>query len=232
VEVLAMPTILTMDNKEAVVSVVEKLPYVEYRYDEDTGVVTDVQYQTEDVKIELLVKPHITTDNQVLMDVRINKDEGEYETFTIFGGIQTQFPSVTERYIETSTVIVDGNTLVMGGLRDTREQKITHAIPFLGRLPLIGWLFRGEDVGSRDYELVIFLTPHVIEPEFQITERDRNLYETMVTQADNATIDPYNRLSPYYDMHHRSEYISPHDLRTVPGGKDLKKDGPMQWKYW
>ena len=232
IEVLAMPTILTLDNKEATVSVTEKLPYVEYRYDKDTGVITDVSYKTEDVRIQLIVKPHITTDKQVLMDVRINKDEGTYEEFQVFGGLSTRFPNVTERFIQTSTIIVDGNTLVMGGLRDTREQKLVRSIPFLGRLPLIGWLFRGEDISSRDYELIVFLTPHIIEPGFQITERDRTLYETSVTHADNMTIDPYHRLGPYYDMHHRSEYVSPHDLRTTPGGKTLKKDGALQWKYW
>jgi type II secretory pathway component GspD/PulD (secretin) len=166
------------------------------------------------------------------MSVRINKDEGEYEPFTIFGATKTQFPKVTERFVDTNTVIIDGNTLVMGGLRETREEKGVDSIPFLGRIPLLGWLFRSEYVISQDYELIVFLTPHIIEPEYMITERDRNLYETSTTHADNQTVDPYDRFEPYYDMKHRSQYVSPHGLKTTPGGKSWSVDGPAQWKYW
>ncbi|HEY5594640.1 MAG TPA: type IV pilus secretin PilQ, partial [Nitrospiria bacterium] len=166
--ILSNPRVMTMDNKEARISSGTEI-FVQTAVLSGTsssgttsgttggtagtsgvGGVTKI-----DAKLELIVTPHITPDNRVVMHVRADKKEPDYNR-------QVQnIPPLTTRTAETDLLVADGETIVIGGIYTRNESVGTKGIPFLSQIPILGWLFKKETKVDNQSELLIFITPTI-----------------------------------------------------------------------
>jgi type IV pilus assembly protein PilQ len=151
---LSSPRVATQDNEEAEIKQGTQVPFTTI----DSSGRTVVSFQ--DAFIKLKVKPHITPDGRVSMKVEAERSfAGDRIDFS--GGFA--FP-INTRKATTNILVPNGSTVVIGGLLQSTEQIVDDHVPFLGRIPILGWLFKRQSIGPDDrVELLIFLTPSILQ---------------------------------------------------------------------
>jgi type IV pilus assembly protein PilQ len=150
-KVIARPKLATLDNQEAHIKQGEKIPY-------ETTSQAGTQVQFIDAVLQLKVKPHVTPNGNILMSVKVNRDaRGSFRSPV------NQVPSIDTREAETQVLVSDGETLVIGGIYETEQQETETGVPWLMKVPVLGWLFKNQEKLSVKKELLIFLTPSVIQ---------------------------------------------------------------------
>jgi len=154
-EVVARPQITTLDNKEASIFIGKKVPY--NKLDKDRNSTTEFV----DGGISLIVTPHITNDNRVILDLAPKKSDAEIDPVSLGPIIKTQ-------EAKTTVVVNDGQTVVIGGLTSKDENEVERGIPILKDIPLLGALFRYTKTETRKNDLVIFVTPHIVKNELPL----------------------------------------------------------------
>ena len=105
--------------------------------------------------LSLEVTPTITPDDRIFMDIEVSKDD----VGDVFNGV----PSVNTRAIQTQVLVQNGQTVVLGGIYDTEKVNSTDSVPYLGEVPLLGRLFRRDLNKLNKSELLIFITPRLID---------------------------------------------------------------------
>ncbi|MCK4378074.1 MAG: type II secretion system protein GspD, partial [Deltaproteobacteria bacterium] len=158
VNILSSPNILAVDNKEALIEVGKEVPTVTGQITDATSgstVTNTIQYRKTGVILK--VTPHINSSGLVKIELSQEvSDVGEYDnslnTYTILN-----------RKVETSLVVHDGQTIVLGGLIKNSQNFSDSGIPFLKDIPGLGILFRSSSRENNKTELVLILTPHVIK---------------------------------------------------------------------
>lgn len=158
--ILSSPHILAVDNKEARIEVGEEVPIVTSEYvpldqQADTSTSRSVEYRSTGVILS--VTPRINERGLVAMDV---SQEVSAAQPLEKDGIQS--PTITNRKAETSLVVQDGQTIIIGGLIRDEGSEGSSGIPFLSSIPLIGWLFGSSSSNDTKVELILLLTPHVV----------------------------------------------------------------------
>jgi type IV pilus assembly protein PilQ len=155
-KVIARPKLATLDNQEAHIKQGEKIPY-------ETTSQAGTQVQFIDAVLQLKVKPHVTPSGSILMTVKVNRDaRGSFRSPV------NQVPSIDTREAETQVMVSDGETLVIGGIYETEQQESESGIPWLMKVPVLGWLFKTQEKLSVKKELLIFLTPSVIQKKSEV----------------------------------------------------------------
>lgn len=162
INILSTPQLLTSDNMEAEIVVGENVPFISKI---ERGLTTGDQSPfssivRQDVGITLRITPQITKGDYVKLDIyqEISSVKQESENIIISVG-----PTTTKRSTKTSVVVKDGQTVIIGGLmQETEEVNITK-VPFLGDIPILGWLFRNKSVSMKKTNLLVFITPHVVK---------------------------------------------------------------------
>jgi len=154
-DVQAAPTIQVVDNHHARIQVGEKTPV--RVLDAGTGnTQAQATVQYEDTGIILDVTPHITNNNQILLDVHAERS-----------GIQTEIPDIGFTFLKqvgaTRLLLSDGETMVIGGLTLSQVDRSETGIPFLMDVPVIGALFRTTKNSERKTDLIILVTPHIVD---------------------------------------------------------------------
>ncbi len=163
VNILSNPNLLVVDNEKATITVGRNVPFPVSSGYSSTGQPV-ISYQRQDVGITLEVTPQINEANEVTMDLSL--EVAEVEEGTDDGGGFT----TSERKTENVVVVRDNQTIVIGGLIGNTDSKGSTKIPILGDIPLIGFLFRGKSDTERKTNLLIFLTPHVINEPADLEE--------------------------------------------------------------
>ena len=144
------PKLVTLDNQEAEISQGYEIPFATVS---ESGTETEFK----EAKLKLLVKPHITSSGDIVMDVEVSKDSPDFTHVTPDGvPIQT-------RSVKTSVRMKNGDTLIIGGIYEMTKSKKNNQVPGLSRIPLLSWLFRHRMENLEKRELLIFVTPTVIE---------------------------------------------------------------------
>ncbi|MFH2063842.1 MAG: type II secretion system secretin GspD [Pseudomonadota bacterium] len=160
VHILSTPQIITTDNEEAVITVGSNVPYLT-----KTGTTSSSEtynnYEYKDVGFTLKVTPQISKDGLVRLKIyqEINKLDQAAISQLNTGEIT---PTTLKRTIETTVIINDKNTIAIGGLIDDSITKSESAVPCLGSVPLLGYLFKSISESGEKTNLYFFLTPHVI----------------------------------------------------------------------
>jgi len=161
VYILSTPQILTTDNEEASITVGKNVPY---QTREGTGTTTTTDYSTyntyeyKDVAIKLTITPQISKDR--LIRLKIAQEVSKLDSSSASGDVR---PTTLKRTIDTTVVVNDKNTIVLGGLIDDSFSTTEYKIPCVGDIPWLGWLFKSMSRGRERTNLFVFLTPHVIE---------------------------------------------------------------------
>jgi type IV pilus assembly protein PilQ len=109
--------------------------------------------------LSLTVTPQITPDNNIIMDLLVSKDNVGELTPSAQGGL---VPSIDTRAVETQVLVSDGQTVVLGGIYETERRETVSKVPVLGDLPGLGVLFRSNSNVSNKAELLIFVTPRIL----------------------------------------------------------------------
>ena len=157
-DVLSRPYILASDNQLASIIVGQVVPIPTNTRISDTGVVTsNVDYV--DIGIILNVTPHINPDGLVILDINPEISSLSGQSIPTGGGVNS--PIFNKRSADSRVGILDGKTIVVGGLMEDRKTQTITKIPLLGDIPGLGLLFQRNQFGKSKTELLIFLTPHV-----------------------------------------------------------------------
>ena len=172
-KLLANPRIMVLDNETANIKIISEVPYQELTETAAGGSIGTTEFK--EVGVELNVTPHITRDRMVRLQVRpkFSVQTGEIPISGLTG-ITSPQPIVDSREATTVNLIKDGQTVVMGGLRKQDVNKQVNKIPVLGDIPLLGRLFRSEGEEIVTSELVVFITPYILEVAPELTEGERH----------------------------------------------------------
>jgi len=152
---LSAPKVKTSDNEEATISQGVKQPYPE----RDESGLTTVAFI--DILLELKVTPHITADDRVSMIIDIKKEDSLGNVN--IGG--SEVPIVSTNTANTTLLVDDGDTIVIGGIFKTTRSENTIGFPVLSKIPVLGWLFKSQTKTTIDRELIIFITPRIVKLE-------------------------------------------------------------------
>ncbi|MEK7307215.1 MAG: type IV pilus secretin PilQ [Nitrospirota bacterium] len=156
-KILSNPKVLTLNNKEAKISsgteILIPTATIVGAGTGTTGGTTGVT--TINAKLELTVTPHVTPDNQIVMHVKTDKKDPDFNR-------QVQgIPPLSTRTAETDLLVEDGETIVIGGIFTRSESSSEAGVPWLSNIPLLGWLFKKEAKVENQNELLIFITPTI-----------------------------------------------------------------------
>ncbi len=167
---LSAPRITVLDDQEANILVGTKEAYVTTTVVNPTNggaTTTSEAVNFVDVGVKLHVTPSIAQDNFVLMKITPEVSSVD-RTITTCDCIS--IPIVRTSQSETSVLVKDGNTLLIGGLIENKEEKTINRVPIIGWIPIIGWFFRSISRTFRKAEIAILLTPHIVEGDIASVE--------------------------------------------------------------
>lgn len=167
VEVLSRPSILARNNQEAIITVGQTVPFIDnVNFLQGGQQVNTVTYR--DIGIILRVTPFITQDGMVEMIVAPEISTITDERVTISDGVEA--PVFAKRAAETVVVTPHGRTVIIGGLMEKNKIESKRKVPLLGDIPLLGWAFSRTVKEDTKTELLIFLTPYIVQDPRQLGE--------------------------------------------------------------
>jgi len=215
-QILSSPRIMALNNQEAKILVGTKDAYITSTTSQAGSgtTVTSQSVNFVDVGIKLYVTPTINRDGFVTMRIRPEISSATRTDITSEGQI-TQIPIVTTSEAETSVLIKDGVTILIGGLRKDKISKTVKKIPVLGDIPLIGFFLRSTSSEVTKTELVILLTPHIMSATDSFTdfgemkpkdgavakmEKGRIVVERIGSAGDSGSSAAENDTTGYYGL--------------------------------
>lgn len=156
--ILSSPKVLTANQKEALISQGEEVPYLNNTSDQGATV------EFKKAELELKVKPQITPDGRVAMTVEIKKDKVAWNRM-ISG---TDNPPIDTRKLTSDVLVENGGTVVLGGIFEEEESSSVDKVPLLGDIPVVGNLFKSRQRETNQKELLIFITPRIVTDELSL----------------------------------------------------------------
>ncbi len=149
-EIVSQPKVVTSDKETAKILKGTEIPYQE----SSSSGATTVSFKEASLSLE--VTPQITPDNRIIMEVKVTKDEPDYLNAVL--GV----PPIKKNEVNAKVLISDGETIVIGGVFSNTQSKVVEKVPFLGDVPYLGRLFRRDVVAEAKSELLVFLTPRIM----------------------------------------------------------------------
>lgn len=174
-EILSRPSILTRNNREALISVGSLVPFAQSGNINSITGQTIPQYEYEPIGISLRVTPYITPHGLVELSLFPEISEITDEKIIVADGLE--LPVFATRSAQTVVVTPNGKTVVIGGLMQDNKVESERKVPFLGDIPILGSLFRRTVKKDTKTELLIFLTPFIVENPHDLvslTEQERS----------------------------------------------------------
>ena len=154
-ENIASPRVITTDQQEAVIESGVEIPYQQATSSGATAV------EFKDALLSLRVTPRITPDDKILLDLSVNQDSrGSPDVLGV--------PPINTRSVQTQVMVDNGETVVLGGVYTQTDDTTVNKVPFFGDLPYLGFLFRNSTNRKRKDELLIFVTPSILEESLKI----------------------------------------------------------------
>lgn len=150
-EIVSSPKVITSDQHKAVIVQGQEIPYLEA----SSSGATTVSFKEAVLKLE--VTPHITPDERVIMDLVITKDKPDWTRAVL------NVPPIDTKRVETSVLVGNGETVVLGGVFEQLSENAKESIPFLSDIPVLGYAFRQNTKRETHQELLIFVTPKIIK---------------------------------------------------------------------
>lgn len=193
-QVLSNPKLAVVNNQEAKIHIGEKQAYVTTTTTtgQSTSTISE-QVTFVDVGIQLSVTPTINDDGFVTMKV---KPEVSSVVSTLTTPTGNKIPIIDTSLAETTVLVKDGSTIVIGGLRKEEKTSDSEQVPILGKIPLLGFFFRNSTNKTERTELLVMLTPHIVEGDTLTTGDERDFgykqgkddegYSAFVSEPDIA----------------------------------------------
>jgi type IV pilus assembly protein PilQ len=153
-KIISSPRVLTADQIEALIEQGTEIPYQQA----SSSGATAVSFRK--ASLSLKVKPQITPDGNIIMTLDVNKDQ---PGATTSAGVQ-----INTKHVKTEVLVENGGTVVIGGIYEQTDRTDITKVPFFGDLPLLGYLFRSTSTSIRKTELLVFITPRVVNERLNI----------------------------------------------------------------
>ena len=148
-EIISNPSLFTANQQTASIESGEEIPYQEVSLSGGTSIVF------KKAVLSLKVTPQILPGNKVLLQLQVNQDKPSKR-------IVLGVPAISTRQMITNVLVNNGQTIVLGGIYETDRENDQQRIPFLGKIPLVGFLFRQQNISDSKRELLIFVTPKIV----------------------------------------------------------------------
>jgi type IV pilus assembly protein PilQ len=149
--ILSSPSITTLDNQTANIESGEEIPF-------QTVEDGEVNVEFKKAVLKLTVTPHVIDERTLKMYINVHKDEADFSR-TVLGN-----PTIITKNAETNVIQLDGQTIVIGGLNKETSAHSDTGVPYLQDVPGLGYLFKRKSTDDRLEDLLIFITPHILEP--------------------------------------------------------------------
>ncbi len=149
-KVVSSPRIVTLDNKEAKIEQGVSIPFQTF----EGG---DAKLEFIDAVLSLIVTPHITADESIIMEIAVTRNAPDDSIATPTGS-----PAIAKNVAETEALVKDGQTLVLGGIYTITKSTRQSRVPYLHRIPVIGNLFKNSEITDARKELLVFVTPRIV----------------------------------------------------------------------
>ena len=146
---ISAPRVTTLDNIKAIIKQGARIPYLSV----SAG---GTQVQFIQAALELEVTPHITSDGSIFMELKVENNRADFANV-----VQGQ-PSIQIKEAETQLLVANGDTTVIGGVFATEEAESIGRVPLLGKIPVLGALFRNNSRTINRNEMLVFVTPHIV----------------------------------------------------------------------
>ncbi|MHB1845273.1 MAG: type IV pilus secretin PilQ [Deltaproteobacteria bacterium] len=150
VKTVSAPKVATLDNQEATISQGLSIPFAQVS-------AAGVQTAFIEARLELKVTPHVTADGSILMKINATNNQPN----SGITGANGQ-PSISRKEAKTQMLVKDGDTTVIGGIYTRQTGMSVNELPFLGKIPILGWLFKHRADSDNRTELLIFITPRIL----------------------------------------------------------------------
>lgn len=154
-KVVSRPRVMTADKVEALIEQGTEVPF-----QTQGGGTTAPTVSFKKANLALKVKPQITPDGKVMMSIEVNKDQPRYDRPVANGNVP-----IDTKHVKTEVVVENGGTIVIGGIYTQDVSNNTVKIPLLGDIPVLGYLFRSNERTDNKTELLIFITPRIINDQ-------------------------------------------------------------------
>jgi type IV pilus assembly protein PilQ len=158
-EVVSSPRVITANQREAIIRQGDEVGYVTIAPQAGGNQIPIPNVQFKEVLLELKVTPTITQDRRVFLVMNVKKDEVSGVLSTSIGDV----PQINKREINTAVLVENGQTVVLGGVYEFKSRKDLTKVPFLGDVPGLGNLFRNTGSSTEKAELLIFVTPKILD---------------------------------------------------------------------
>ena len=149
-KIISSPRLITADRVEAIIEDGEEIPYSP----PSSNSTTPPEVKFKKAVLSLKVTPHITPDGNIIMDLKVNKDSRGKDT--------NAGPAIDTKQIQTKVLVENGGTAVIGGIYIQDSSNSVSQVPWLGRIPVLGYLFKQDYVTKVKRELLIFVTPKIL----------------------------------------------------------------------
>ena len=149
-KIVSTPRVLTQDRKEAIIESGTEVPYQEAT----SSGATSTSFKK--AVLGMTVTPNITPDGQIIMDIKINKD-------SVNPGCGSTDPCINTQRLNTNVMVEDGGTLILGGIYHEENSEGVSKVPLLGDIPVVGNLFKSKTRSDKKTELLIFITPRIVD---------------------------------------------------------------------
>jgi type IV pilus assembly protein PilQ len=149
--ILSSPSITTLDNQTAYIESGQDIPF-------QTVEDGEVNVEYKKAVLSLRVTPHVIDDKTLKMYIKVHKDEADFSQ-TVLGN-----PTIITKNAETNVIQLDGQTIVIGGLNKETTTRADTGVPYLEDIPGLGYFFKRKSSADQLEDLLIFITPHILEP--------------------------------------------------------------------
>jgi general secretion pathway protein D len=191
--ILSAPHVLTSDNEEAEIKVGANIPIVTSRVQSAGGITTATDrlatsqnIERQDIGITLRVTPQISEGDTVRLEIFQEITSPNLALSAVTGDPQEVGISLSNRKVENTVVVSDGETVVIGGLISDRYEDSVNKVPWLGDIPGLGWLFKSTSKNLSKENLLIFLTPHIMRGAADLERATIRKREEFWDESDEA----------------------------------------------
>ncbi|MEN6620769.1 MAG: secretin and TonB N-terminal domain-containing protein [Smithella sp.] len=155
-KVLSAPKVLTMEGVKATIKQGSEIPYTT-----PASGTSPATISFKEALLKLEVTPKITDEGKISMEIKANHDEPDYITMAKVSGSTN--PPINKSEIDSKVVVQNGDTIVIGGILKSSNSTSVSGLPWLQKIPVLGWLFKTENTSRDKKQLLIFITPKILQ---------------------------------------------------------------------
>ncbi len=154
-KIISSPKVTTLDNVKATIKQGEEVPYAVYDKEGNKTI------EFKEAVLQLDAKPRITPDGRISMELKATNDYADWQSDA--GGLRVENPPIVTNSVESTIVVSDGDTIVVGGIYKLTDTTTITGVPGLSKIPILGWLFKSRVKSKVKREILIFITPKLVQ---------------------------------------------------------------------